>query len=759
MRNLLLLSALIAPAVAFAAEGGKGPSAELLFAQIVVLIFCGRLLGEAMQRIGQPAVIGQLVAGLLLGPSLLGLLWPDAQHALFPRTIEQKAMLDAVAQVGILLLLLLTGMETDLKLVRKIGLPALSVSVAGIVVPFVCGFVLGEFLPDSLLPHPEARLITSLFLGTALSISSVKIVAMVVREMHFMRRNVGQIVISAAITDDTIGWIIIAITFSLAQSGSVEIYSLAKSVIGTVLFLVFSLTVGRRIVFSLIRWANDTFISEVPVISTIFVIMGTMSLITSAIGVHTVLGAFVAGILVGESPILTKQIDQQLRGMITGFFAPVFFGLAGLSADLTVLKSWDVVYLTAGLILIASVGKFGGAFIGGRIGGLTGKESFALASGMNARGSTEVIVATIGLSLGMLNESLFTMIVTMAVVTTMAMPPMLRWALSRLPLGKDEKERLEREEFEARGFVTNLERLLIAVDGSNNGKFASRLAGLIAGSRGMPTTIFHLGKGKRDTEEKSEKAKSAAKQVQAVAKKAKSSKKRSKDEDEPRDVDVTTRVQETPTQEAIEKEAKKGYDLLIVGVRNTLTSDGAIRNEVNRVASGFDGPLGLVMARGPHEEKPLNSRLNILVAVAGTDISNRAAEVAIILARGSDARVTALYVAGVSSGDGKRRVRRATASHRREETSLKEIVEIGERYRTNIRTAVRVDAMPDNAILQFAKNGRYDLIIMGVSRHTGEKLFFGNTAQAVLEKAPCSVFLLAADSTGEKKQGPKEEAE
>jgi len=759
MRNLLLLSALIAPAVAFAAEGGKGPSAELLFAQIVVLIFCGRLLGEAMQRIGQPAVIGQLVAGLLLGPSLLGLLWPDAQHALFPHTIEQKAMLDAVAQVGILLLLLLTGMETDLKLVRKIGLPALSVSVAGIVVPFVCGFVLGEFLPDSLLPHPEARLITSLFLGTALSISSVKIVAMVVREMHFMRRNVGQIVISAAITDDTIGWIIIAITFSLAQSGSVEIYSLAKSVIGTVLFLVFSLTVGRRIVFSLIRWANDTFISEVPVISTIFVIMGTMSLITSAIGVHTVLGAFVAGILVGESPILTKQIDQQLRGMITGFFAPVFFGLAGLSADLTVLKSWDVVYLTAGLILIASVGKFGGAFIGGRIGGLTGKESFALASGMNARGSTEVIVATIGLSLGMLNESLFTMIVTMAVVTTMAMPPMLRWALSRLPLGKDEKERLEREEFEARGFVTNLERLLIAVDGSNNGKFASRLAGLIAGSRGMPTTIFHLGKGKRDTEEKSEKAKSAAKQVQAVAKKAKSSKKRSKDEDEPRDVDVTTRVQETPTQEAIEKEAKKGYDLLIVGVRNTLTSDGAIRNEVNRVASGFDGPLGLVMARGPHEEKPLNSRLNILVAVAGTDISNRAAEVAIILARGSDARVTALYVAGVSSGDGKRRVRRATASHRREETSLKEIVEIGERYRTNIRTAVRVDAMPDNAILQFAKNGRYDLIIMGVSRHTGEKLFFGNTAQAVLEKAPCSVFLLAADSTGEKKQGPKEEAE
>lgn len=757
MKIIALLLALAVPAVAFAAEGGKGPSAELLFAQIIVLIFCGRLLGEIMQRIGQPAVIGQLLAGLLLGPSVLGLFWPDAQHFLFPKAIEQKAMLDAVAQVGILLLLLLTGMETDLKLVRKVGAPALSISVAGIVVPFACGFALGEFLPESLLPHPEARLITSLFLGTALSISSVKIVAMVVREMHFMRRNVGQIVVSAAITDDTIGWIIIAITFSLAQSGKVEPLSLAKSVLGTIAFLTFSLTIGRRIVFSMIRWANDNFVSEVPVISTIFVIMGAMALTTSAIGVHSVLGAFVAGILVGESPILTKQIDQQLRGMITGFFAPVFFGLAGLSADLTVLNSWTLIYLTAGLILIASIGKFAGAFIGGKIGGLTGRESFALASGMNARGSTEVIVATIGLSLGMLNESLFTMIVTMAVVTTMAMPPMLRWALSRLPLGPDEKKRLEREEFEARGFVTNLERLLIAVDESPNGKFAARIAGLIASTRGMPTTIFHLGKRKSESEQRNEKAEATAKEVEAVAKKAKTSRKRSKDEDELRDVDVTARVQESPTQKAIEDEAKKGYDLLVVGVRNTLTSDGAIRNEVNRIASGFSGPLGLVMARGPHEENPLNSRLNILVAVAGTDISNRAAEVAVVLAHAGNARVSALYVASVAEGKN-RRFRRATASHRQEEASLKDIVEIGERFGASVRTAVRVNALPDQAILQYAKSGRFDLIVMGVSRRSGDKLFFGNTAQSVLEKAGCSVLLLAADSTGEKMAGPKDEA-
>src|SRR5205807_9131511 len=157
-------------------------------------------------------------------------------------------------------------------------------------------------------------LVTAIFLGTALSIASVKIVAMVVREMHFMRRNVGQIIIASAIIDDTVGWIIIAITFSLAAHGSVDPAGLARSILGTALFLAASFTIGRRLVFALIRWTNDNFVSEVPVITTILVVMGTMALITHAIGVHSVLGAFVAGILIGESPILTRHIDEQLRG-------------------------------------------------------------------------------------------------------------------------------------------------------------------------------------------------------------------------------------------------------------------------------------------------------------------------------------------------------------------------------------------------------------------------------------------------------------
>src|SRR5229473_1685498 len=395
-----------------AAEGTPHSPSEVIFLfEIIALLVCGRLLGEVMQRVGQPAVMGQLLAGILLGPSVLGALSPELQQALFPTSHEQKSMIDAVSQLGILMLLLLTGMETDLSLVRKAGKIALSVSLAGIAIPFLCGILLGEFLPDDMLPATDRRLITTLFLGTALAISSVKIVAMTIRELDFMRRTLGQVTVAAAIIDDTIGWIIIA---------------------------------------------------------------------------------FVAGMLIGQSPILTRHIDEQLRGLIVALFMPVFFGLAGLSANLGVLADPSSLLLSLLLIVIASVGKFSGAFLGGAVGGLTWRESVALGCGMNARGSTEVVVATIGLATGALSQSLFTMILTMAVATTMAMPPMLRWAVSRVPLRPEDQDRLEREAFEAEGFVTTMERLLVAVDKSPNGRFASRLAGLLAGLRRLPTTIVHV---------------------------------------------------------------------------------------------------------------------------------------------------------------------------------------------------------------------------------------------------------------------------
>jgi nucleotide-binding universal stress UspA family protein/predicted Kef-type K+ transport protein len=559
--------------------GGKaGPSEVVFIAEIVALLLAGRLLGEAMQRVGQPAVIGQLIAGILLGPSVLGLMWPDAHDALFPNDPGQKAMIDALSQLGILLLLLLlTGMETDLRLVKKVGRAAVSVSLAGISVPFACGFVLGQYMPEALLPATDRRLITSLFLGTALAISSVM-----------------------------------------------------------------------------------------------------------------------------------------------------------------VMKDTALLWLMFAVIAIASIGKFGGAFGGGRLGGLNAMESLALACGMNARGSTEVIVASIGLAMGVLSRDLFTVIVAMAVITTMVMPPTLRWALSRLPIGEEERARLAREEFEARGFVTNLERLLIAVDDGAAGKFASRLAGLIAGMRGMPTTVLQV--------DSASKAASGKEAIKAAAQQA------AEPEDEVEPINVTSRMADTSPEAAVAEEARKGYDLMVIGVAK-VTADDGFDPKLSRLAHAFDGPLAIAIPRGTHLERPLRSSLSLLVPITGTEASRRAAEVALALARASGGRLSALYVASSRAGGPGQRAYAGSATRLREEAILRDVVEMAERYEVSLTTAVRIDIAPEEAIMREARRGGHNLIVMGVSRRPGKSLYFGNTAEAVLAKTDRSLLFIGSGGMSTASQG------
>jgi Kef-type K+ transport system membrane component KefB/nucleotide-binding universal stress UspA family protein len=742
----LLLMLVPSPLSAAAAREQWASPEAIFLSEIIVLLVCGRLLGEAMQRIGQPAVMGQLIAGIVLGPSVLGAIWPELQQSLFPHSREQAAMIDAVSQLGILMLLLLTGMETDLSVVRRLGRAAVSVSIAGISVPFACGFALGELLPETMLPAPDQRLITSLFLGTALSISSVKIVAMVVREMNFMRRRVGQVIVAAAIIDDTIGWTVMAVTFGLASRGGLDAAALAQSVLGTALFLLASFTIGRRAVPLLIRWANDTLVSDVPVITTILVVTATMALITHAIGVHTVLGAFVAGILIGQSPILTKHIDEQLRGLIIALFMPVFFGLAGLNANLTIAKNPSLLILSLGFIVIASLGKFSGAFLGGAFGGLTWRESLAIGCGMNARGSTEVIVASIGLSMGALGQDLYTMIVAMAVVTTMAMPPMLRWALAHLPFAPEEESRIAREAVEARGFVTSMERLLVAVDDSATGSFASRLVGLLASAGSLPITVMHVGAAKAGA-----RARSTAQtvKIESVVKAAAETATTGSTSDAITGAaDITTRLGHTPLEQTIALEARKGYDLLVIGTEPTTAADGEFADGVARLAAGFDGPVAIAAARGPHREDPLGSELRILAPVTGIGFSRRGAEVALALARAGRGSVLVLHVApSVKKRPAwQRRIDAAwTAGSRSKEAgTLKDFVRLGEQLGVSVRTAARQHAAAEEAILRQVKIGKHNLIIMGVSPRTGSNLFFGSVPAAILERSDCSILFVSS---------------
>lgn len=731
-------------------HGAAAHSEALFLFQIVLLVVVGRLFGEAMVRIGQPSIMGQIIGGILLGPSVLGHFAPGIEAAIFPQIDAQKSMTEAVAQLGILFLLLLAGMETDLGLAMRLRRSAASISLAGIVIPFTCGFILGELMPQHLVPNPDQRIVTSLFMGTALAISSVKIVATVVREMDFLRRNIGQLIVASAIIDDTIGWVVIAFTFSLAKSGTVDLASIGTSVFGTLVFMLVSFTVGRRMVFEIIRLTNDNFRSDLPVLSAIIAIMGAMAMITDMIGVHTVLGAFVAGILVGESPILTRQIDTQLRGLTTALFMPVFFGLTGLKTDIGVLFERDALLLTIGLIIVASIGKFGGAFVGARLSGLTRAEALALGSGMNARGSTEVIIATIGLSVGVLNEQLFSAIVAMALVTTMAMPSMLRWALRRLPLREEEESRLLKEDYEAASFLNRFERPLLAVDLSSATELAGRLAANFAQARGMPLTVLNVedGEEKAPAPETSQDGTTAdiRERTEAFATRLRERTTRPKEDGEDNakagGIHVTTRQRDgVDVTDVLKESAEKGHDLLFVGVDPVSSQSGGFSRRVSRLVGSFASMVAIVVSR--EGRTPVgDNELRILIPISDTERSIRAVEFGCALARPSGAAVSVIYILEPNEAQQRPRFGREESGHA---AAFERIDEISAQTGVKITKTLQEGSSAEVAVLRHARRGRYNLLVVGVSRRAGERLSYGRIADTLLDTSDRSIVFVETE--------------
>ena len=451
---------------------------------------------------------------------------------------------------------------------------------------------------------------TALFLGTALSISSVKIVAMVLMEIGAIRRDLGQLILATAILDDSLAWIIIAIISGIAAYGAVNFEHVGMSVGLTALFLAVSLTVGRRAVARIIVWCNDNLATEVPVISAILLIMLTMALTTELIGVHSALGAFVAGILIGQSPILTEHIESQLRGFIIAFFSPVFFAVAGLGMDLRTLLDPALLGFTLAIILIASIGKFLGALAGGMLGGLNWLESLALATGLNARGSTEVIIATVGLSMGALSNQLYTMIVAMAVVTTMVMPPTLRWMMGRVPLRDEELQRLDKEEAEQNESVPKMERALVYVDGSNNGGLAATLAGLFAARQGVLTTVLQAPGEQGDKSQGRDRLTAAGNA--ALQNVPEPSGKEPPAAPKPA-LEQLVQGRSAQTEDAVEKEAAKGYSIAFVGIDQPISKTAPrFEDPLQALAATFDGPIAILL-NGRRYDPSSDGPLNILV--------------------------------------------------------------------------------------------------------------------------------------------------
>jgi Kef-type K+ transport system membrane component KefB len=406
--------------------------------QVGVLLLLALLLGRLAVRFGMPAVVGELCAGVLLGPSILDHLAPGLSGWLLPKDAGQFHLLDAVGQIGVLLLVGITGMHLDFGLVRRRGVTATRVSVAGLVIPLGLGIGCGYLLPVSLLARAD-RHVFALFLGVAMCVSAIPVIAKTLLDMRLMHRDIGQLTLAAATVDDAFGWLMLSVVSAMATTG-LRAGAVTRSLLYLAFVVVFAVAVGRPVVRWVLRLAARS-TEDGPTVGVVVVLLVLSAAGTHALGLEAVFGAFLCGILIGSVGELDRARLASLRGLTLAVLAPVFFAIAGLRMDLTALGRPAVLLTALVVLLVAILGKFAGAYLGARLSHLSRWEALALGAGMNARGVIEVIVAMVGLRLGVLDTGMYTVIVLVAVVTSLMAPPTLRYAMRRIEVTDDETAR------------------------------------------------------------------------------------------------------------------------------------------------------------------------------------------------------------------------------------------------------------------------------------------------------------------------------
>ena len=743
-------------AVTLAAQGGSGGGGlgaikplsghELLLVllQFGLLLLVARILGEVAVRLGLPSVVGELMAGLVLGPTLLGSISGGAFEALFPPKPEQLHLIEVVSWLGVIMLLILTGLETDVRLIARKGKGAAAISVGGIAVPFATGLALGFLLPRDFIARPDQRLVFALFIGTAMSISAIPVIAKVMMEMNVIRRDIGQVTLAAGMLDDTVGWILLSVVAGMAKGGGGSGGTALKSVLAVAGVLVFSFTAGRRLVPAAIRLVDNHIPGDMAKISLLMVMALGWGALTHALDLEAVLGAFIVGILVGEVKRFDHSVRHSFEQITLAVFAPVFFAMAGLRVDLGALFEVKVLVVALVVLAVAIAGKFVGAYVGARVSRMGHWEALSLGAGMNARGAMEIILATIGLSVGVLTQNMYSIIVVTAIVTSLMAPPLLHWTLGKVEMGDEERERLEAEDRQAGSFVGNLKRVLVPTNGGTAPRLAARLVGLLASEQDVEVTTMHVRHlNESEGEESEEQVKAELEQLEAQLDLPKSQLRR------------VVRNEDGQLGSVVLAEAEKGYDLLVIGT--TGQRSGSKGPTFTEVADDViqEAPCPVLIVRAPStgdgqdgdtaEDVESVQLRRVLLPVSGAESDRNAAEVAFALARERDMVVDVVHI--VRGGE-----RRARLSDDEAVQSAVEIgedlvgqtAELGHTLGATVHTDVVVADHEDEAIVEQA-GSETDLIVLASNRTAGSRrAFLGHHVDYVLRHADCPVVVVSS---------------
>lgn len=398
----------------------------VLFAALGLLLLAAKLLGEIAKKLGQPAILGEILAGVLLGKTVFGAISPVWFEGLFPAAGNAYVSLQMVTTVSVALLLLVAGLEVDLSTVVRQGKATVMVSIAGMLVPFAMGVGLAYAAPNMLGRGTGAEMLPfALFVGIAMSISALPVIAKILLDLNMSKSDMGMLIMSSAMVNDLVGWIGFAIVLAMIAGGG-------GGGVGITILLTFAFVIGMLTVF---RWLANRCLPIIQAHTTwpggvlSFVLISAMicSAVTEAIGIHAIFGAFIAGVAIGDSKHLRQRTRETIHEFITNIFAPLFFASIGLRVSF--VEHFDLTQ-TLLVLVIAIVGKVIGCYYGAKWSGIEKRQSWAIGFGMAARGAMEIILAELARTAGLIDDELFVAIVIMALVTSLISGPMMQRLLN-----------------------------------------------------------------------------------------------------------------------------------------------------------------------------------------------------------------------------------------------------------------------------------------------------------------------------------------
>ncbi len=448
----------------------------LVLIEVLIVIGLSRLVGLAFRWIKQPLVIGEIVAGIMLGPSLFGLIAPGLAASLFPP--ETLPLLNLLSQVGLIFFMFLIGLELNPKYLSGNLEIAILTSHVSILVPFSLGTLLAVLLYPLVSNASVSFTAFALFLGAAMSITAFPVLARIIAENNLQNTRLGTLALTCAAVDDVTAWCILAVAIAVAHTGSIN--KAIPTVFYSLLYIVFMVTVGRWFLQNLANDYRRTGRLNQFVLALIYMLVVASALITELIGIHLIFGAFLLGVVMPKNAGLVRELAIKTEDFVLIFLLPVFFAYSGLRTQIGLLNDPKLWLLCLAVLVVAILGKYIGTYVAARASGISKREASALGWLMNTRGLTELIVLNIGLNLGVISPLLFTMLVIMALVTTFMTSPLLEWTYPKKQIRLDMAESEPEEELAHTDANNRPYRVLVPVANPSTQKGLVQLACTLA---------------------------------------------------------------------------------------------------------------------------------------------------------------------------------------------------------------------------------------------------------------------------------------